>query len=200
MTATSSSNTPLQPPVDDKPVGDKFADTTPSSTPLTEALRKVGEEAARKAGKKDVKPASKVTSEGSDAEVSKVDKALEQSAAVPPPTGVAMEDPEAEAPASGNNVASPLEDHSENKQNTVIARHRGSDVSLASPEEIEEIERATAIPEEDEEEAELAETQKEEDVAAIIEEPNVQDDHKTAEKIQDQPAAKGELAGTSVGD
>lgn len=156
-------------------------------TPLTLAMRQAGEEAARKAGDKKIADKHQSTQIRS-AGISIADsKKLDDSAAIPPPSGTTeagaavkptpvtadreeeMAQPSAESPKGMRTSiteetrpkSSPLTQESAaestaslqleaSDEKSPIYLHRGSSISMASKDEIAEVEKSQAIMEEDE--------------------------------------------------
>ncbi|KAI9781691.1 MAG: hypothetical protein M1816_002215 [Peltula sp. TS41687] len=198
-------NTPSRPQISFAQADKPKVGTESSSSPLTDAMRKAGEEAARVAGEKKSKAGNALSQdEGVDTATSSVDKSLSQAAVVPPPSGTADSGSATDSPlqAGGSRateVASPITfspDHHLGHTTT----HRGSNVSTASAELIRDIERALVIPEEPEAEAESED--KDNGQAVIERDPEDEPSHPgTSEPTtQDQPATSGGLAGASVKD
>jgi hypothetical protein len=171
-TAPTPSGTPSKPPKTDENKKPESSTSSENSKPptgaqptaFTLAMRQVGEEAAQKA-----KDAKNKVMEGFDG-TGKGEDTIEakQSAIVPPPTAVAEKRSETKIPIeSAALLQSPTSTAWKNKPSTLaftpsdvdppVTKHGGSSVSVASIEEIQEIERSQAIAEDGEEDEEAIE-------------------------------------------
>ena len=171
----SAVNTPSKPPNTNTASEPSLSTQTPpeaplsksSETPLTTAMRQAAQEAATKAGnsKTKAKENPPEPSEVSSETLSRLDNSAPTG--MPPPSGTTDAD-SAKAPetvdSSAESKADEVPQTSETaaRSNTSLSfgkeggpggtytKHRGSNVGLASPEEIREIENRQAIAEEDE--------------------------------------------------
>lgn len=190
----------------------------PSLTPLTDAMRRLGEEAAKKAGEK--KPNSLMrASQAKDAEKAPMETRTipNDGAVVPAPSGTieqtsatpgnslaqaAAEDEESEAPAPqpsslSDSGTSPAELDVSLAKDAPVSRYGGSNVSTASPDVIKDLEERLAIAEESEEDSEAGAGHPED---ASEEERSKLSLSKAQQRTQDQPAADENLAAASVDD
>lgn len=127
-------------------------------TPVTLAMRQAGEEAAKKAGDRKQQDAGSAHAAESRSETL---QKLDRSAPVPPPSGTTdaadattPEPASSSAKAKGSESAaastSSVEGDGLDVPRGPVVKHRGSNVSSASAEEIRSVERSLAITEEDE--------------------------------------------------
>lgn len=181
-------------------------------TPITLAMRKAGEEAARKAGDMKTQGTGSGKSIGTSSET--VQK-LDQSAPIPPPSGttdasVAISPEPAEGSSTSQAVetaassTSSVEAQGLDVPKEAVVKHRGSNVSSASAEEIRSVEQSLAITEEDEsdEGAEAGHKSTESGKASATSRATDTDEQQDlpGSKTQGQPAASAKDAGQSVAD
>ena len=178
-----------------------------AQTPITMAMRQAGEEAARKAGgmkPKDAKPSS-LERAGPTSETL---RKLDNSAPIPPPSGT-TDAPSSAAQEESTSSGSKSRTPSTGIENMdlpkgAISKHRGSDVSFASAEEIRNIEQSLAITEEDEPEEESRAGSK----STVSSGANAtsrgtdkdEEQNLPGSKTQSQPPASAEDAAQSVAD
>ncbi|KAI9883763.1 MAG: hypothetical protein M1823_004464 [Watsoniomyces obsoletus] len=215
MTATTTPIPPKEaaPPTQQKPkdpveksvkAEEKPESSKPSSsTLLTEAMRKIGFEAAQKAGENKSKNIGK-SARNKPEQTTSVKKSLDQAAIVAPPTGSAepieasdsnktdTTPSEQKSTASTEDVVSTKEKPTTDPE-PAVTTHRGSIVATASAEEIKKIEEKTAIPEEEEEEDE-------EDDDADEKDTTLEDAGEAEEKKAKQQDAKSEEKDTKQED
>ncbi|KAI9873009.1 MAG: hypothetical protein M1830_000941, partial [Pleopsidium flavum] len=218
--SASTNATPSKPPTastEDKPnrVGGG------SETPITMAMRQAGEEAAKKAGSMKNSSATPSRVEGAEVSSETLQK-LDNSAPIPPPSGT-TDALSFIAPETGNSSSkSKADDAAVTSESTAASstsslqtetldvpqgatsKHRGSNVSSASAEEIRNIEQSLAITEEDEPDEETegikhsSESTKATTIGRATDTDAAQD--LPGSKTQTQPAASAEDAGQSVAD
>ncbi|MCJ1401924.1 hypothetical protein MMC11_005141 [Xylographa trunciseda] len=220
--AASSSSKP--PTASSAPLATSAPAATSAETPLTTAMRQASLEAAAKAkqSKTQSLAARKAMSEaqpsaslsaasGSNADMpSKLDNSAPGGAL--PPTGTSEAEEAVEATAKSEGVtfkgADKLEDESglgKTPEQTMM--HRGSNVSMASPEEIKAVEESSRIAEAPEEDG-VAEEDTGKEVVAGPEAVKTEDataatdkaEELPGTKTQEQDAGQGEKVGESVAD
>jgi len=189
--------------------------------PITMAMRQAGEEAAKKAG--DMKKSNATPSRAEPAEVSSETlQKLDNSAPIPPPSGT-TDAPSFIAPETGNWSSKSKEDNIPVTSESTAAssasslqvetldmpqaakfKHRGSNVSSASAEEIRDIEQRMAIAEEDEPDEETGKGNKSTMSTKVNATSRATDTDAEQDlpgsKTQSQPAASAGNAEQSVAD
>ena len=100
-------------------------------------------------------------------------------------------------PIMSESAAAPTTSLQTGPQQGAVTQHRGSNVEVASSEEIAELERKMAVEEVDEDEEQgIGDEEKLRDATVVVDEAAGLPGRKT----QEQPAASAEDAGTSVAD
>jgi len=183
-------------------------------TPITMAMRQAGEEAARKADDRKQQD----TASGKSCEIgSETLQKLDHSAPIPPPSGTtdassAITPGSAEASAKSKSMGVESAASSTSSVNSdamdvpkaPVLKHRGSNVSSASAEEIRSVEQSLAITEEDEPDEEVKAgcrstgSMKASTTSRATDTDGQQD--LPGSRTQTQPAASAEDAGQSVAD
>lgn len=185
-----------------------------AQTPVTVAMRQAAEEAARKAGGGKTQNADAGSGKAGEAGSETLRK-LDHSAPVPPPSGTteasaaiagepAESSSKSKAGESATSSTSSVERAALDVQKGAVVTHRGSNVSLASAEEIRSLEQSLAITEEDEpdEEVEAGHESTRSNQASATSRATDTDAQQDlpGSRTQDQPAASAADAGLSVVD
>ena len=208
-TPSASTNvTPSKPPT--APVEDKASRVGGGpQTPITLAMRRAGEEAAKKAG--EMKQQNTASSQNLGFSSETLQK-LDNSAPIPPPSGT-TDAPEVVTPEpvhssskskvveSAASSTSSIDAQGLDLPKEAVVTHRGSNVSSASAEEIRSVEQSQAITEEDEPEEETEVGHKATEASATSRATDTdQSQDLPGSKTQNQPAGSAEHAGLSVAD
>lgn len=185
-----------------------------AQTPVTLAMRQAAEEAARKAGGGKTQNADAGSGKAGEAGSETLRK-LDHSAPVPPPSGTteasaaiagepAESSSKSKAGESATSSTSSVERAALDVPKGAVVTHRGSNVSLASAEEIRSLEQSLAITEEDEpdEEVEAGHESTRSNQASATSRATDTDAQQDlpGSRTQDQPAASAADAGLSVAD